>query len=522
MTAHRLRRRAAALLVVLAVGVVLPACSLVDDGGGGARVSADFTRGTGLYPGSPVRVLGIDVGKVTKVENQGGHVHVELELDEGAKVPKDAHATIVPLTLLGERYIQMGPAYTSGPTLGDGDDIPLARTTVPAEIDELLRGLQDFIGAIDPKKASSVVTNLAEVLDGQGKTLNDLIGNAAGTLDLLADKGDDLRSIITSLGDLTETLRGRTDSIESLIQNYDLVTQVLIDNKDDLDATITQLDRAATELTALLLEHEKPLKADVDVVTKAGATIDANTTNIKTTLSATVDLFAAAKRAYDGDTNSLALNNQLNPGLTSDLIAGRFRDRIAGLCRRLGIDLCSDQGSPLLNDLVGLLPGLLGDLANGTPLGSPTTPAGKSQAPAPTTTAPPTTPTVPPLPTGPTPDELLAALSKQITGGLDQAQADLLGQLDLTRLGDLLALDPVLLQVLPELDQQQLDLIRTVDVADLPQTLLDLTNLLHPPKDRLTPLLPSTPTTTAPPKGGGGLSIDGIVDTLTGLLGGGK
>lgn len=515
-----MQAKATALLVFAALVLVLPACSLVGDELSGDHVSADFTRGTGLYPGSPVRVLGMDVGRVTKVDNVDGHVHVEMQLDDDARVPADAHATIVPLTLLGERYIQMGPAYTSGKTLGDGDLIPLSRTTVPAEIDELLRGLQDFIGAIDPEKASSVVTNLAEVLDGQGKTLNDLIGNAAGTLDLLADKGDDLRSIIASLGDLTETLRGRTDSIESLIRNYDLVTQVLIDNKGDLDATITQLDRAATELTSLLVEHEKPLQQDVEVVTAAASTIDANTANIKTTLAATVDLFAAAERAYDGDTNSLALNNQLNPGLTSDLIAGRFRDRVAGLCRRLGIDLCSDQASPLLNDLVGLLPGLLADLANGTPVGSP--PVAPRGAPATTAPAEVPTPTVPPPPAAPSAADLLAALSGQITGGLDPEGTGLLQQLDVDRLTELLALDPVLLQILPELDQEQLDLVRTVDASELGQTLLDLTNLVRPPKDRLTPILPpagTSPTTTpgTPP-----IDLPGIITVLTGLLGGGS
>ncbi|MCU1498284.1 MAG: MCE-family protein Mce1D [Acidimicrobiales bacterium] len=511
------RLRAAAGLALAALALVLPACSL-DDEVSGARVSADFTRGTGLYPGSPVRMLGIDVGRVTKVENADGLVHVEMRLDEGAKVPADASATIVPLTLLGERYVQVGPAYTSGPTLADGDRIPRSRTSVPAEIDELLRGLQDFIGAIDPDKASSVVTNLAEVLEGQGKTLNDLISNAAGTLDLLADKGDELRSIITSLGDLSATLRGRTDSIESLIRNYDLVTQVLIDNKGDLDATVTQLDRATTELTSLLVEHEKPLKADVEVLAQTGATLSANSENLTDTVDATVDLFAAAERAYDSDTHALALNNQLNPGLTSDLIAGRFRDRIAGLCRRLGIELCSDQASPLLNELAGLLPGLLGDMANGTPAGSPPASPRKGE-PAPTTTAP--APPSPPAP--PSADELLAALTEQITGGLDPAQAKLLGQLDSERLGLLLALDPALLQILPELDQEQLDLVRTVEPELLAQTLLDLTNQIHPPADRLTPLLPggSTPT-TAPPSGGGAPLDPGVIDDLVGLVTGGS
>lgn len=518
---HRARRAAAALAAALVVAV-LPSCGFVGEAVSGPEITAEFARGTGLYPGSPVRVLGIDVGRVAEVENVDGHVRVRLRLEDGAAVPADATATIVPLTLLGERYIQLGPAYTGGERLRDGDRIPLARTSVPAEIDELLRGLQDFIGAIDPERAGSVVTNLAALLDGQGEDLNSLIGNAAGTLDLLADKGDDLRAIIASLGDLTETLRGRTDSIESLIRNYDLVAQVLIDNKGDLDATITELDRAATELTDLLVRHRDPLREDVDVLVRTTRTLNANTTYVKSTLESTVKLFAAAQRAYDAETNSLALNNQLNPALTSDIIAGRFRDRIAGLCRRLGIDLCADPASPLLNDLVGLLPGLLADLTSGTPVGAPPVDPNVAAAPPVPVPAAPVAP--PPVPEAPDPDVLLAALADQLTAALDPEQADLLGALDAERLTALLGLDPALLQILPDLDAAQLDLLRTTPPELLGDTLLDLTNLLRPPESRLGPLLPppgTTPTTTTPrgttPSG----PLDGLTTFLDRVLGGG-
>ncbi len=498
---HRARRRTATFLAAAALALVLPGCGILGSTPSGPEITAEFERGTGLYPGSPVRVLGIDIGRVTEVDNVDGHVRVRLQLDEGEKLPADARATIVPLTLLGERYIQLGPAWTDGPTLSDGDTIPLARTSVPAEIDELLRGLQDFLGAIDPERAGQVVTRLSEILDGRGQDLNELIGNADGTLKLLADEGDDLRTIVGSLGDLTATLKGRTDSIEELVRNYDLVAQVLIDNKGDLDGAITQLDRLSAELTDLLLTHEDPLREDVDVITATGRTIAANTEELEITLASTVKLFDAAQRAYEAKTNSLRANNQLAPDVTADLLAGRLRDRIAGLCRRLGIDLCSDPASALLNELSGLLPGLLSDLQNGLPVGNepiaPTTPA------VPPTTAP--TPTVP-TPAAPSTDDLLASLSSQLTSQLDEAQRALLAVLDPERLTALLALDPALLQVLSQLDAAQVELLRTVDVAQLGPTLLELTNLLNPPSTRLEPLLPggTAPATPPPP--------DGLVD----------
>ena len=507
------RATAIALLVAASLLLVLPACSGAPGRGEAMTVTADFARGTGLYPGSPVRVLGIDVGTITSVRNVDGHVRVRMQLDEGTEVPAGAFATIVPLTLLGERYVQLGPAYEDGPKLADGARIPLDRTSVPAEIDDLLRGLQDFMGAIDPDKAGDVVTNLAEVLDGQGADVNDLIQNASGTLDLLADEGDDIRAIVASLKDLSATLEGRTQSTESLIRNYDLVTQVLVDNKGDLDGAITQLDRASVELTTLLKAHEDPLREDVEVLATATGTVAANADNVQITLASTVKLFEAAGRAYESRTNSLRVNNQLSPELTSDIIAGRLRDRIAGLCRRLGIAECSDPASPLLNDIAGLLPGILQgtDEVVGEAAGS---------VPAPEQPSIPT-PTTPALPTE---EQLLEALAAQITAGLQAEARKLLEALDPERLIALLGLDPILLQILNDLDAEQVQLLRDAQPADIGQIMLDLYNEIIPPGERLdVPLLPPT---TAPPSGTSPtllppITVPGLPPiTVPGLIGG--
>jgi hypothetical protein len=341
-----------------------------------------------------------------------------------------------------------------------------------------------------------VVTDLARLLDGRGEDVNSLIHNASGTLDILADKGEDLKAIIGSLQDLSATLKGRTDHIETLIRNYDLVTQVLVDNKSDLDGAITQLDRASVELARLLARHEDPLRSDVQVLAETGGTLAANTKNVQDTIQSTLKLFQAAGRAYEGRTNSLRVNNQNAFSLTSDIIAGRLRDRIAGLCRRLGIELCSNPASPLLNSVTALLPGLLDQAEQGGG-GSPTPPAPPS---VPTTA--PSLPSPPPVPELPTDAELLDLIAKQLTDQLDPDQRKLLATLDTERLAALLGVDPVLLQALPKLDEDQVKALREAKPEDIPKVLLDLYNQVFPPAQRLdVPLLPpsGTPTTLLPP-----------------------
>jgi hypothetical protein len=228
----------------------------------------------------------------------------------------------------------------------------------------------------------------------------------------------------------------------------------------------------------------------VRILATASGTVAANADNVKITLASTVKLFRAAGRAYERRTNSLRVNNQLSPELTSDILAGRLRDRIAGLCRRLGIAACSDPASPLLNEVAGLLPGILRgtDEAAGGPSSGPIAP-------------PEATPTLPPTPALQLPSQadLLDALAEQITSGLgDQARA-LLEVLDGERLAALLGLDPTLLQILNDLDADQIERLRDAQPEDIAQIMLDLYNEIIPPADRLdVPLLPPT---TAPGSG---------------------
>ena len=357
-------------MAALAIAICAIAGSCSSGDGGSYRVAAEFERAVGLYPGSPVRLQGIDVGEITEIRNERGIVAVDMRLEEGTKLPADARAIIVPLSLLGERYVQLGPTYDSGATLTDGDVIPVEHTAVPAEIDELLEGFEDFLRDLDPQTVSAVVTNLAEIVQGQGEQLNELLGNASGTVELLASESDELTEITQSLAQLTSTLESRTRTLTSLIKNYEIVAGTLADNRSLLEPAIVELNRASKELASLLTAHRDPLKADIEVLTTVGRTLQRNIDRLDVLLASTVRLFAAAGRAYDPVRNWLPLNNQGPPGQSSDAFTTAVRDRLAGVCRRLAVQLgddappdlvtCGDPNSGYFDEILGTITGLTG------------------------------------------------------------------------------------------------------------------------------------------------------------------
>jgi phospholipid/cholesterol/gamma-HCH transport system substrate-binding protein len=304
------------------------------------HMDAFFTRAVQVFPGNSVRVLGVDVGRVKAVENVDGAVKVTFELDDQIRLPADVQATIVPVSLLGERYIQLFPAYDGGESF-EGSEIPLERTSVPTEQDELLRGLQDYFGELDPEKVAEFVDNTAEVLEGNGAELNELIEHASGVVGTLSDKRNTLADMITQFNEVTQALSTRQDNLARLINDYNDLSRVVNENRSAVEGTIEGLNQAALQLSDLLVTHDDPLDFDIDALTKTSRTLARNVNRFARTGSHATRLFGAASRAADYDRDWLRLGNQGKP--LFELLQFRLRDRLVGVCMRLGLDRCSTQ-----------------------------------------------------------------------------------------------------------------------------------------------------------------------------------
>ena len=157
------KRRIGALLrtrrerLMLGIGAVIVAAGYQDGGvilyrtsHQGKQVTAYFTETIGVYPGSTVRVLGVPVGSVDAIQPEGTQVKVTMTVNSGVAVPADAKAVVVAASVVSDRYIQFTPAYTGGPQLADNAVIPVSRTAVPVEVDQIYASLNRFAQALGP------------------------------------------------------------------------------------------------------------------------------------------------------------------------------------------------------------------------------------------------------------------------------------------------------------------------------------------------------------------------------------
>jgi phospholipid/cholesterol/gamma-HCH transport system substrate-binding protein len=341
------RRPVAALL---AMSLLLSACALMP-GNGGYTLTAEFSRSYNLFPGSPVRVAGIEVGTIADVSVPEGakHVEVELRIDEGREIPEDSTAIVVPETLIGERYVQLSP-YEGGPTLEDGAVIPEDRTLVPYEFDEVLENLNQFVGGLEDDEVGRFVGNLAEVLDGQGDQLGRTIDQAHEAIGVLKDNDEELIALASRLADLNTTLATRDEQLGRIIQDFDTLATSLVDDRADIDAALTGLVRVTDQLAQLLETNRGRLEQDIATLTRVGRTAQRNLDYLSLGILSSAELFRHAERVIERDRNMLPLQNQteaLIPQLTDSIIF-----RLQGICLAAGLpeDECTAE---LIEDLIG-------------------------------------------------------------------------------------------------------------------------------------------------------------------------
>lgn len=342
-------RKLLALLAVLAV--VASGCSLFGNDGT-MDIQAEFRRTFNLFPQSPVRVMGVKVGQVVDLQTSPDSdvVTATLRLDEDIDLSSDSKAVVLTASLLGERYVQLvdGDAEEA---LADGAMIPLEDTQVPFEFDEVLNGLNDFVGGLDEQEVARLVTNLSDLLEGNGQQLGETIDAAAGAVGALKENDEELIELASAVADLNETLVTRDEELGALLDDWISVTDTLTSESTDLDGALDNLTVLTREVAELMLDHRETLSQDVDTVTRVGRSLDRNLDQFSTAILGAAELFRHAERVIDRDTNMLPLVNHTNELETS--IEESLINRLEGLCLGAG----GDEEQCTLDGLQDLLSG---------------------------------------------------------------------------------------------------------------------------------------------------------------------
>ncbi|MCT7661199.1 MCE family protein [Mycobacterium deserti] len=300
----RPRNRRVALTATLLV-LLLAASALLVRGAffAPATLTAYFVKATAIYPGDEVRVAGVKVGLIESIEPDGPQVKVTMAVDRDVPIPADAKAVIVAPNLIAARYVALTPAYeTSGPTMPAGAAIPIGRTAIPVEWDQVkeqLTRLATELGTGTDESgtaAARFIDSAATAMDGNAAKLRTTLTQLSQAGRILADGSGNITDIIENLATFIGALRDSNTQIVQFQDRFATLTSVLDGSRSDLDAALTNVAEVVddvqrfvrgsrdqtveqvqrlTNVTQVIVDHQR----DLEQLLHVGPTGIANTLN---------------------------------------------------------------------------------------------------------------------------------------------------------------------------------------------------------------------------------------------------
>lgn len=290
--------------------------------------TAHFANTNGLYVGDEIRILGVAVGTVDKIEPQPGSVRVTFSVDAQYPVPADVRAAVLSPSLVSARAIQLVPAYTGGAKLADGASIPLDRTAVPVEWDDFRQQLQKLTDSLQPDSpggpsaVGEFINSAADNLRGQGDTAHDAVIKLSRAISALGDHSTDIFSTVRNLQLLVSALSSSSDLLAAFNTNMAAISTVLSNSPNEFGDATLKLDAAVTDLRGFVAENREGLGTTVDHLNAITTALNDSRGDIKQVLHIAPTVFQNFTNIYD----------PAQSAITGILAPVNFADTVQFLC----------------------------------------------------------------------------------------------------------------------------------------------------------------------------------------------
>jgi phospholipid/cholesterol/gamma-HCH transport system substrate-binding protein len=290
---------------------------------GRTHMVAYFDNSNGIYVGDSVVILGVKVGQIDRIEPQVRGSEISFWVDDQYKVPADVKAVILSPKLITSRSIQLTPVYSGGPTLTDQAVIPLQRTAVPMEFDDLRQQLEKLTDSLQPKESGGVspigeiINTTAENLRGQGQHIRDTIIKLSEAISALGDHSADTFGAAKNLATLVSALHDSADLMAALNTNLAAVTGLLANDPDEISSAAEALNAAVDDVSGFVADNRDALGTMTDKLASITTTLNQSIDDIKQTLHVLPNVVSNFNNVYEPAHGSisgvLAVNNFADP-----------------------------------------------------------------------------------------------------------------------------------------------------------------------------------------------------------------
>ncbi|BBZ01364.1 mammalian cell entry protein [Mycolicibacterium chitae] len=238
-------------------------------------VVAYFPQALALYPGDKVQIMGVRVGAIDKIEPEGDTMRVTMHYQNKYKVSEDATASILNPSLVASRTIQLSPAYTGGPVMKNNAVIPIERTQVPVEWDDLRNQITDIVSQLGPTPEQpkgpfgDVLESFADGFAGKGEQLNTTLTSLSEAITALNDGRGDFFAVAKSLALFVNALHQSDQQFVALNSNLAEFTDSFNRTDSELADTLGQVDQLLSTARDFVDQNGEVLAHNVNNLSEA-------------------------------------------------------------------------------------------------------------------------------------------------------------------------------------------------------------------------------------------------------------
>jgi virulence factor Mce-like protein len=222
----------------------------------GYEVQADFPEATLLAQTADVRISGVPVGRVVKMQREGNRTRVTMDIKSHyAPIPSDTRAMLRLKTLFGETYVELTPGSRTAPKLRDGGRLPNTHIARSVELDEVLKTFQPKTR----KAFQSWLQSQADAIQGRGTDINagfaslpEFVDSADNLLVTLDAQSAAVRRLVSATGDFFGAISEREGQLRGLITDANALFQTTASRNQDLADVFRDLPRFEREATLTL------------------------------------------------------------------------------------------------------------------------------------------------------------------------------------------------------------------------------------------------------------------------------
>lgn len=241
--------------------------------GAGDAYSAAFSEASGVKAGDEVRIAGVKVGSVTKVDLDGDHVKVDFAVDPAVRFGTRTAATIKVRTILGQKFVALLPAGDD--TMAPGAEIPITRTAPAFDIVSVFTDLGGTVQAIDTDQLAKSFTVLADAFRDSPENVRASLDGLSRLSRTISSRDAQIGELLTNAQGVTKVLADRNGEFQKLVADGDLLLKEVQRRRDVIHELLVNTQTLGVQISGLVSDNKarltpalEELKQTVDILKK--------------------------------------------------------------------------------------------------------------------------------------------------------------------------------------------------------------------------------------------------------------